>query len=241
MQMIHVLLNLSNFDEPWAYGSMENFLNPSSKVLIVPLSYSEGWITDGIEWKEKYGKGTDGYEEIVRPFRSFGIKDRSIKWINYYEDDETSARRKIQEADVLFFTGGYPDWMLQRLYDLGIKEDVQNFDGVMMGASAGAMIQLDEFHLTPQEDYEYQYYEGLALIGGFDVEVHYEEDLSHIEAIIRTIEDTGKPVIAMPNESGVIIDGQSFELLGGAFVLGTNELDELYEAYDALKYEYTGY
>jgi hypothetical protein len=234
--MIHVLLNLSNFDEPWAYGSMENFLNPSSKVLIVPLSYSEGWITDGIEWKEKYGKGTDGYEEIVRPFRSFGIKDRSIKWINYYEDDETSARRKIQEADVLFFTGGYPDWMLQRLYDLGIKEDVQNFDGVMMGASAGAMIQLDEFHLTPDEDYEFQYQEGLGLLSGFDIDVHYQEDENHLGAMIRSLEDLGKPVIAYPNQGGIIIDGDHFELLGGAFVADVNDLDSLYQAYDYYRY-----
>ena len=30
------------------------------------------------------------------------------------------------------------------------------------------MIQLDEFHLTPEEDYEFQYYEGLGLLSGFD-------------------------------------------------------------------------
>ncbi|MDO4520540.1 MAG: Type 1 glutamine amidotransferase-like domain-containing protein [Erysipelotrichaceae bacterium] len=202
---------------------------------ILPLSYSEGWITDGEEWKESYGKGTDGYEELVRPFRSFGIKDPQISWVNYYEDDEASASRKIREADVLFFTGGYPDWMLQRLYDLGITEEVRNFDGVMMGTSAGAMIQLDTFHLTPEEDYEYQYYEGLALLGGFDIEVHYEEDLRHIEAIIRTLEDTGNPVIVLPNEGGAIIGDNMFELLGEAFVLETNDLDELYQAYDTLR------
>jgi peptidase E len=233
--MIHVLLSVSNFDAPWAYGSMENILSSDMKVCILPLSYSEGWITDGEEWKESYGKGTDGYEELVRPFRSFGIKDPQISWVNYYEDDEASASRKIREADVLFFTGGYPDWMLQRLYDLGITEEVRNFDGVMMGTSAGAMIQLDTFHLTPEEDYEYQYYEGLALLGGFDIEVHYEEDLRHIEAIIRTLEDTGNPVIVLPNEGGAIIGDNMFELLGEAFVLETNDLDELYQAYDTLR------
>lgn len=233
--MIHVLLNLSNFDEPWAYGAMENILSPSSKVTILPLSYSEGWITDGEEWKENYGKGTDGYEELVRPFRAFGIKDRNIRWVNYYEDDEESASRKIREADVLFFTGGYPDWMLQRMYDLGITEEVMRFDGVMIGTSAGAMIQLDTFHLTPEDDYEFQYYEGLGFLSGFDLEVHYEEDLRHVEAIIRTLEDTGNPVIVCPNEGGVIIGENMFELLGQAFILETKDLDELYQAYDTLR------
>ena len=105
----------------------------------------------------------------------------------------------------------------------------------MIGTSAGAMIQLDTFHLTPEEDYEYQYYEGLALLGGFDIEVHYEEDLRHIEAIIRTLEDTGNPVIVLPNEGGAIIGDNMFELLGEAFVLETNDLDELYQAYDTLR------
>lgn len=233
--MIHVLLNINNFDEPWAYGTLENILHPDTKVLILPLSYDDGWINDDFEWKEKYGKGSREYKDIVRPFRSYGIKERSIKWINYYEDDHDSSVRKIHEADVLFFTGGYPDWMLQRLYDLDIMDEIREFEGVIMGTSAGAMIQLDEFHLTPEEDYEFQYYEGLGLLSGFDIEVHYEEDLLHIECIIRTIEDTGRPVIVCPNEGGAVIDNDHFELLGGAFVLGTDDLDELYEAYEALK------
>ena len=103
--MINILLNISNFDEEWAYPSLENILTPDKKVLILPLSYNEGWITDAYEWKRKFGKGRRNYEEIVRPFRSYGITDRQIKWINYYTDDEFSARRKIEKADVLFFTG----------------------------------------------------------------------------------------------------------------------------------------
>lgn len=233
--MVHILLNINNFDEPWAYGTLENYLKPDTKVLILPLSYDDGWINDAFEWKEKYGWGAAEHKDIVRPFRSYGIKERSIRWINYYEDDHETAAKKIKWADVLFFTGGYPGWMLQRLYDFGIFEDIINFDGVIMGTSAGAMIQFDEFHLTPEEDYEYQYYEGLGLLSGFDIEVHYEEDLNHITSIIRCIEDTGKPVIAMPNEGGLLIDGENFELLGGSFVLEEGDLDDLYGAYEALR------
>lgn len=233
--MIHILLNINNFDEPWAYGTLEHFLHPGTKVLILPLSYDDGWINDDFEWKERYGRKGLEHKDIVRPFRAYGIKEKAIKWINYYEDDHDSCVRKIREADVLFFTGGYPGWMLQRLYDLDLMDEIRNFDGIIMGTSAGAMIQFDEFHLTPEEDYEFQYYEGLGLLSGFDIEVHYEEDLTHIESIIRTIEDTGKAVICTPNEGGVLIDGDHFELLGGSFVLDTDDLDALYEAYEALK------
>ena len=234
--MANILLNISNFDEPWAYASIEPYLPKDAKVLILPLSYSEGWITDSEEWKEKYGRGKKYYEELVRPFRSFLIPDKQIRWVNYYEDDAQSAKRKIAWADVLFFTGGYPDWMMQRLYDLDIQNAVREFDGVVMGTSAGALIQLDEFHLTPDEDYEFQYQEGLGLLSGFDIDVHYQEDENHLGAMIRSLEDLGKPVIAYPNQGGIIIDGDHFELLGGAFVADVNDLDSLYQAYDYYRY-----
>lgn len=231
--MINVLLNISNFDEQWAYEMIENVLPKNPKILILPLSYNEGWINDAYEWRERYGKGEQYYEELVRPFRSFGIKDKQIKWINYYEDDEESSRKKIEWANVLFFTGGYPDWMMQRLYDLGIQQDIRDFDGVVMGTSAGALIQLDEFHLADDGDYNFQYQEGLGLVNGFDIDVHYEEDQNHLGAIIRSIEELGKPVIAYPNEGGIIIDNGNFELLGGAFICGENDLDELYQMYES--------
>ncbi len=236
--MINVLLNLSNFDEPWAYGSLENILLPRSRVLILPLSYDEGWITDAYEWKERYGRGSRYYEELVRPFRAFGINDNDISWINYYEDDRESSLRKINEADILLFTGGYPDWMLQRLYDLGIRDEISGFEGAVMGMSAGALIQLDEYHLTEEEGYEYQIQEGLGLLSGFDIEPHYEEDLHHITGIIRSLEDMGRPLIAMPNRGGVLIDDGHFELLGESFILEPKDLDELYAAYDFLRYGY---
>ena len=233
--MANILLNISNFDEPWAYESLQRYLPPESRVLIIPLSFHESWITDSFEWHERYGRGSREYREIVRPFLSYGIPEKNIRWINYYEDDEDSCLYKIRSSDVIFFTGGYPDWMLQRLYDLGIKEAVRDFPGVVIGTSAGALIQLAHYHLTPEEDYEYQYQEGLGMLSGFDADVHFVEDLKHVEAVIRSLEDLGEPVIAMPDRGGVLIDGDSFELLGDAFVLDRNDLDDLYAAYDYLR------
>ena len=124
------------------------------------------------------------------------------------------------------------------MYDLEIKNLIRDYEGVVIGVSAGAMVQLDLYHLTPEDGYEYQYQEGLGMLGGFDVEVHYEEDLRHIEAIIRTLEDTGRAVVAMDNQSGLLIDGDHLELLGNAFILDMNDLDELYQTYDGLRFAY---
>ncbi len=44
-----------------------------------------------------------------------------------------------------------------------------------IGSSAGAMIQIAKYHITPDEDYNtFTYNKGLNLIKDFDIEVHYE-------------------------------------------------------------------
>ena len=97
--MANILLNISNFDEPWAYATMEQYLHPDTKVLILPLSYDEGWITDREEWYDRYGRGQEHYEELVRPFRAFGIPDEQIHWVNYYEDDPATYELLTEQLE----------------------------------------------------------------------------------------------------------------------------------------------
>jgi peptidase E len=233
--MTNILLNISNFDEDWASDTLRQIIHADMKVLILPLSYNEGWINDAVQWKHYYGKGRRYYEELVRPFRNYGIPDRQIRWVNYFEDDHESAARKIREADILFFTGGYPDWMMQRLYDLDLEDTIRGYDGIVMGTSAGALIQLEEYHLAPDADYDFQYQEGLGLVSGFDMDVHYQEDENHIASIIRSLEDKGRPVLVCPNQGGALIEGEHVELMGGAFFAGMEDLEELYQLYEGLR------
>ena len=103
--MANILLNLSNFDAVWAYPSLSQYLSAGKKVLILPLSYQEGWITDALEWKHEYGKGSDGYEMLIRPFLSYGIREKDIRWVNYYEDDDPNRPPRVRwraHANLLF-------------------------------------------------------------------------------------------------------------------------------------------
>ena len=226
--MINILLNQSNFDEPWAQDSMQEILDPSQRILILPLSYNEGWINDSEQWTHYYGKNRKYYKMIVNPFLHYGFKEEQISWINYFEDDAETANRKVNDSDILFFTGGFPDWMMQRLEDLDLIDAIQSFDGIVMGASAGALIQLEQYHLSPDRDYDFQYQNGMSLLHGFDMDVHYEESEEHIASIIRSLEDHGEPVLCASDHSGAIIMGDTVELLGGSFFFTSDDLDDLY-------------
>lgn len=228
--MTNILLNASDFDGAWAYGTLSRYLKPHMKAAVLPLSYHEGWASDAGEWHTRYRKGTDDYELLVRPFRSYFIQDQDIIWINEQEDDAETALRKIEGADVIYLSGAYPDWMMDRLEELELLDVLRDFSGIIIGHHGGAMIQLEEFHTTASDDYEFSYRDGIGLISGMDVETKFEVDEQHLEAVIRSLEEKGNPVVCLPEKSGIVIDGENWQLLGKAFTAGLENLDDLYDA-----------
>jgi hypothetical protein len=76
-----------------------------------------------------------------------------------------------------------------RIFDL--FDTLRAFKGITIGASAGAMVQLEEFmtYYLPWEQYPYEYYQGLGYVKDLDVVVHWRNDkwqdiaknISHIE------------------------------------------------------------
>ena len=72
------------------------------------------------------------------------------------------------------------------------------------------MMQMTEYHITPDEDYDsYGYYPGLALLEGFEPEVHYAASQVQKESIRRYLQEREKPVYAMTNQGGLAVqDGK---------------------------------
>ena len=52
--MTNILLNTENFDEDWASPTLTSYINPQSRVLLMPLCYQEGWASDEDAWRERY-------------------------------------------------------------------------------------------------------------------------------------------------------------------------------------------
>lgn len=224
---MNILLNLYNFHEDWAREVLEDVFSPEMKVCLLPLSFHEDWIRNRKEWKIEYGPKGKCYLELVEPFEAYGILRKNISIVNYFTDTAQSAREKVEQADVLFFTGGFPDKMMARLYDLELVETIQHFQGIVMGSSAGAMIQFDTYHITPDRDYDqFQYHQGLGFLYDFEIEVHYEGSDVQNEAIERVMEERNLPVIAIGNEGGVLIDGDDCVPMGDVSFYGFDDPEE---------------
>lgn len=211
--MANILLNYYNFDGDWAKDHVAPYLI-GKKVLILPLAFREIQAWDYDSWQDIYGKNGEKYQNILRPFLAFGIDEEQISWLNCFDKSQNYVDM-IQNADVLFFTGGMPEKAIAWMEKLGITDAVKNFDGTVMGASAGAMLQLESYHITPDEDYDtYGLWRGLGLVKGLDLEVHYLATDLQNSCTKRAIDDLKLPVYQMWHEGGLIVDGDSVKILG---------------------------
>lgn len=213
--MVNILFSSYNFNEKWAKDSIEKYIKCDDKVLVIPFSFGEN-ISNDMDWQDAYSKGNGKYyNTIVLPFLSCGTREENIEWVNYFKDTDENAKDKIRSSDILFFTGGLPDKMMHRLKEFDLISEVENFVGVIIGVSAGAMIQISDYHITPDKDYDvFSYNKGLNLIRDFDIEVHYEEteiEKSYINKVLNERVDT---VYAIKDTGGIIVDNNAITLLG---------------------------
>ena len=215
--MINILLEGFDIDAPWLYEKLKNYIKPNHSVAIVAFSFRDNRVKSLSDWDTLYGKENGKYYDgIVCGFTAYGIPAEKITFINYFTDTKETAAQKIKAADIVYFLGGLPDRMMDRIKEFDLYDVLMQHDGILMGYSAGAVIQLAEYHLSPDDDYpEFKYYEGLPYLSDFYMEVHYEGANMQDESIQRVLAERGKTVYATAFRSGgILVDNGNIKLLG---------------------------
>ena len=215
--MINILLEGYDIDAGWLYDELKKYIKPTYSVAVVAFSFRDNRVKSLADWNLLYSKENGKlYNGITGGFASYGIPEENITFINYFADTKESAAQKIENADIVYFLGGLPDRMMERIKEFDLYDVLMKHDGIVMGYSAGAVIQLAEYHLSPDEDYsEFQYYDGLPYLNDFYVEVHYEGTDVQNDSIKRVIAERGKTVYAIVLRSGaILIDNGDVKLIG---------------------------
>lgn len=153
---------------------------------------------------------------MVNTFSAYGVPEKNITFINYFSDTKESAKQKIAQADIVYFLGGLPDKMVERIQELDLWDALQAHDGVVMGYSAGALVQLAEYHLSPDEDYPaFGYYKGVPYLKDFYLEVHYENSEIQNQSIQRVLQERNHTVYAtVCGKGAIIVEDGVVRLLG---------------------------
>ena len=219
--MINILLeSLFDIDAPWLAAELRNYIKPYHAVAVVAFSFRDSRVNCLSDWDSLYSKeqGTF-YKGIVDRFISYGIQEENISFINYFADTKDSAAHKVKTADIIYFLGGLPDKMYDRIMEFELRDVLEQHKGIIMGDSAGAVIQLSEYHLAPDRDYPaFAYYKGLSYIDKFYLQVHYENTPIQNESIQRVLTERRKKVYATTFKKGaIIVDNGSTKLIGDVY------------------------
>lgn len=192
--MINILLEGYGIDAPWLYNELKNYIKLRCSVAVIAFSFRDNRVRSLSDWNLLYSKENGKYYNgIAGSFAAYGISEDNISFVNYFTDDRETAARKIKAADIIYFTGGLPDRMMARIKEFDLYDTLLKHNGVVMGYSAGAVIQLAEYHLSPDDDYPvFGYYDGLPYLKDFYLEVHYENTLVQNESIQRVINERQK-------------------------------------------------
>ena len=213
--MINILFDCPNIDD--FYEDLKDYFNEKTRVCVIAFSYYDDYVYDSESWERVYGKNLGNcYFETVDSFKPFGVKEENISFINYFADTKESAKEKIKNANVLYFTGGLPDRMMDRIKDFGLEADILSHEGIVMGYSAGAVIQLNEYHLYPDGDYtDYGYYEGLPMLDGFFLEVHYRGLDVQDKSIKKCLKERNKTVyVTHDHGGGIVVENGKIRIIG---------------------------
>ena len=114
--MINILLEGYDIDAIWLYGELKKYIKSTHSVAVVAFSFRDNCVKSIIDWNSLYGKENGKYYGgITSGFASYGIPEENITFINYFTDTKESATQKIERADIVYFPGGLPDRMLDRI------------------------------------------------------------------------------------------------------------------------------
>lgn len=192
--MVNVLLNSFRFAEPWCRKEIGRYLRADMRVLVFPFAFRPEQIPDAREWEKRYNRENGIFSMgLAEVFRQYGIPISKIEWVNYFTPG-ADLPRKIAESDVIYFCGGEPELLYDRLSELGLLAPLKQFEGIVMGDSAGAVVQFDRYHDQP----------GLGYLRDFDLEVHYTGEAAQNAEIRQLLTAHGRPVFALGPRAALI-------------------------------------
>ncbi|WP_419881568.1 Type 1 glutamine amidotransferase-like domain-containing protein [Peribacillus sp. B-H-3] len=173
--------------------AVSRYTNARNKVLIIPfateVSKRDRWVQSAKTLFAEMGN-----EEI-------SLLDDSLT--------STEMQQEIGTCEILYFTGGRPVLLMERLLEKNLLHSLQKFSGMMIGVSAGALIFCKDCLITKDDDYpETHFIKGLGILD-YSVEVHY--DANNDEELIPLSQN--RDIYAIPNGSAILCDGKITEYI----------------------------
>jgi dipeptidase E len=126
-------------------------------------------------------------------FRSMGAE--GVEFADY---DEADLAQKIAEANLVYLTGGQASILIERAKKMHLKTHLNNFKGVIVGRSAGALALCSQCITTRRYSKRVAAVNGLGL-ANITLKAHY---IASDEEKLTQFSQT-EPVYAVPKDSAL--------------------------------------
>lgn len=227
---------------PCVYKAPRAILNPENqfldnlrqclpehpRCLFVCSSPDSPYLTD------KFGyEMASAFEEAGIPFSDFQVLDRRT---------QQDAQLLIWKSDFIILAGGHVPTQNAFFQEIGLRELLENYQGVLMGISAGTMNSAERVYAQPEEEGESDpdFERFLPGLGITDVNVlpHYQQVKDYLLDGKRLFEDVtyadsmGECFFAFVDGTYLLIeDGQTL-LYGEAYCIRDGQIEQISEVGD---------
>lgn len=187
----------------------------------------------------------DAYEanDEMTAFFAQSVKDAGLSWSEFLlwdgRDGEVS-KEELQEFDVIILGGGHVPTQNQFFQEIGLKEKIQGFDGIVIGISAGTMNSASVVYAQPElpgESVDPSYVKFMEGLGLSDVQIlpHYQMVKDYMLDGKRLYEDIafgdsyGNHFLVLPDGSYLLSVNGEESVWGEAWVLSDGNMYKICE------------
>lgn len=205
--------------------NLQKYWRDNSKVLIISSN------ADNIE-------KNDSIMNVLAA--SFPMSGLSISQIDVCDSRNETLVDEIAGCDVLILAGGHVPTQSKFFQRLHLKEHMNNFDGILIGISAGTMNSAEVVYAQPElegESIDKEYERFLSGLGITKLMIlpHYQDIKDDILDGQRLFEDItypdsyGREFYALEDGSYFMVEGKATTLFGTAYLIKDGDIKQICE------------
>ena len=210
--------------------NLRSCLPPEPRCLFICSSPDSPYLTD--EFGYEMAKA---FEEAELAFSDFRVLDRRT---------QKDAQLLIWQSDLIILAGGHVPTQNAFFQEIGLREMLENYQGVVMGISAGTMNSAERVYAQPEEagesDPDFQRF--LPGLGITEVNVlpHYQQVKDYLLDGKRLFEDVtyadsmGECFFAFVDGTYLLIDEGQTWLYGEAYCIQDGQIEQISEVGDVV-------
>ena len=130
----------------------------------------------------------------------------------------SEIKEKISESDLVYLTGGVPSVLVERLKKSGISSLLAEFEGVVVGRSAGALALCRKCIITYRSNCEVKVIDGLGLVD-LTLKAHYK---LRVDEKLKELSEN-QDIFAVPKGSAIVCDNGNMSFINTVYLFHKGE------------------